>query len=257
MATSSWLQDLQAPRPAAAVAPAGAPPGFSSVSAPSLPSLSDEARAPGFTERTWIGTQLGALPGKYDPQLALARDQAKAGLAGYGGWSWREDDPSTPGREDLQPIYDPNNAVGERERAAVGGARAQAAGRGMLYSTGAQQGIGRALQQTSDEARAVISQFAGQVGGIFSSYNSEATGLVNRWTELYGSDSLYLGQNPPPAPEPPKPWASLPRFANGEIKVGTYRGVPNLETLKARYPGLSLQPRRMGGGGYIVVGREV
>lgn len=262
---STWLQDV-APRPVPSSSPAGgvaAPPGFSGATLPSLPSLSDEARAPGFASRQLVGTQLGAIPGRYNPQLALARAQAEAGLAGSTGWSFGTDNPDTPQREDLQVTHNPNAPLGERDRQAVMEQRAQAAARGRLYSTMTDTSIGQALQRLSEQDRQVVVQYASNLNSIYGAAHQETQALVGRYTELYGSDALFLAQNPPPAGPDIRgnasmtqtdPYAGLKRLPDGEYLLNTYSFSPNKATLQARYPGLRVEVRRAGNGKYVAVG---
>lgn len=262
---ATWLQDV-APRPVPSSSPvdsAAAPPGFSGATLPSMPSLSDEARAPGFASRQLIGTQLGAMPGQYNPQLSLARSQAEAGLAGSTGWRFGTDNPDTPEREDLQVSQDPNAPLGERDRQAVLAQRAQAAARGRLYSTMTDTGIGQALQRLAEQDRQVVTQYAQNLNSIYSGFHREQMDLVNRWTELYGTDALFLAQNPPDAGTPPgpvssqagaDPYAGLTKLPGGEFKLGVYGFNPNKATLEGRYPGLKVDVKRAGNGKYVAVG---
>lgn len=262
---ATWLQDV-APRPVPSSSPvdsAAAPPGFSGATLPSMPSLSDEARAPGYASRQLIGTQLGALPGQYNPQLSLARSQAEAGLAGSTGWRFGTDNPDTPEREDLQVSQDPNAPLGERDRQAVLAQRAQAASRGRLYSTMTDTGIGQALQRLADQDRQVVTQYASNLNSIYSGFHRDAMDLTNRWTELYGTDALFLASNPPPAGADPgptsvmsaaDPYAGLTKLASGQYKLGVYGFSPNKQTLASRYPGLKIEVKSAGNGKYVAVG---
>ena len=186
---------------------------------PAVPAI-DDARAPGAVERSIIQSELTNLPGKYAGQLTAARANAQANLAGYGGWSWGKDNPATPQREDLLVGFDASRGPDEREKQAVQGERAKANERGALYSSQANQSIGAALQRLSLEAQNVVTQYAGQISSLLSEQMSETGNLVNQWTRLYGEDSRWLADNPPPpppapvaappAPAPPAPAAPKP-----------------------------------------------
>jgi hypothetical protein len=162
-------------------------------SLPSMPSI-DDARAPNAAGRTWVGQQLGALPGRYTPIIDQARVNARANLAGYGGVSISDDNRVT---------FDPNAKLGQREKQAVQGEENAANARGLLFSSFANQNIGAALVRMNEEKRAIVNQFAAQINNTLMTQASEATSLVSDWVRMYGEDSRYLLENPPPAPVAP------------------------------------------------------
>lgn len=211
-------------------------------SIPTVPGI-DDARAPGAVERSLLQSQLTNLPGKYAGQLTAARSNAQAGLAGYGGWSWGQDNPATPQREDLLVNFDPNDGPGERGKQAVRDVRSQFAKQGALYSSQANQAIGGALQKLSLEAQGVVQQYASQISGLLSEQAAESSNLVNQWTRLYGEDSRWLAENPPPpppAPVAPPPPVAAPAPAPVDAAqqqpkmLGPWDAKPNLDPDKFR-----------------------
>jgi hypothetical protein len=179
------------------------PPTFATPTLPTMPQL-DDARAPGATERTWLGQQLGQLPGLVNPRLTNIRAGAKQGLAGYGGYKFREDDPSTPEREDLILDFDGNAGPGEREKGAIRGEQNAGNARGMLESSFTNQNIGQALQRLSLEAQQVANQYAKAILDEQTSYASQVAQITGQWVSLYGSDSQWLIDHPPPPPPNPE-----------------------------------------------------
>ena len=173
-----------------------------SMSIPAIPTVPgiDDARAPNAIGRGWIQTQLSNLPGKYNPALGLARDNARAQLAGYGGVTFRDDDPNTPEREDLQVSFDPNAKLGQREKNTVDNERNQANAAGMMESSFNDKNIGAALTRLNEEKRAIVNNFAGQINSVLTQQAGETTSLITDWTRLYGEDSRWLIDNPPPTP---------------------------------------------------------
>jgi hypothetical protein len=221
-------------------------------SLPSMPSI-DDARAPNAAGRTWIGQQLGALPGRYTPIIDQARVNARANLAGYGGVSISDDNRVT---------FDPNAKLGQREKQAVQGEENAANARGLLFSSFANQNIGAALVRMNEEKRAIVNQFAASINNTLMTQASEATNLVSDWVRMYGEDSRYLLENPPPAPvapvpaapvAPPDPFGGAARAADQSPIVWKGANYPNLATLQARHPGQPLGVRRAGDGSYVVV----
>lgn len=236
-----------APRPSVQTAfPAPVP---QIPSLPQLPQL-DDARAPNAVSRQLLANQLGQIPQLGNARLTNIRAGAQQALAGYGGWKFREDDPSTAEREDMLVEFDAGMGLGEREKQAVRGVRAAMNARGALYSSETNQNIGQAVQRLQDEARAIVNQYAAAVNDELTNQANQASQITAQWAQLYGQDALYLAENPPP---PPDPLAGLPRAADDSPIVGRYEQYPNLDVLRARYPGYPLGVRRTGDGMYVVV----
>lgn len=179
------------------------PPTFTAPSLPTLPAI-DDARAPNAATRTWLGQQLGQLPGLLNPRLTNIRAGAQQALAGYGGWKFREDDPSTPEREDLILDFNGNAGPGEREKQAIRGEQSAANARGMLSSSFANQNVGNALQRLSLEAQQLANQYAKSILDEQTSYASQVAQITGQWTSLYGQDSQWLMEHPPPPPPNPE-----------------------------------------------------
>ena len=182
---------------------------------PTIPNapVIDESRAPNTIGRSWIQTQLAGLAGRYAPSFTAARENARANLSGYGGVNFANDDPNTPQDESLLISFDSNAPLGQRERNAVAGERDAANSRGLMSSSFANRSIGNALTRLSAEKQAIVSNFAGQIGGLLNQQATEATGLVTDWTRLFGEDSRWLVDNPPPvAPVVPPPAAAPTSF---------------------------------------------
>ena len=288
--TPVWSQALQAAPGYGArtstPAPTSAPLNFSMPTLPKVTPLEGEARAPGYTARQLIGSNIQGLSAQYMPQIRAANQYLQGALRGYGGWRFRADDPNTSQDESLEaPTFDPNAGPGVRERQAAMRARGQAAASGMLYSTAAEQNIGLAMQQVSEEARAQVMQYATTVGNILEGWRSQANSYAAQFAQLYGEDSVWLAQNPlsPPPPPPaapvqqPVPVGALPSdarpaqagwqqassatlaalaalpTAGGLPRIGVYDNYPNLAALRARYPGVEIDVRRAGNGKYVAV----
>jgi hypothetical protein len=179
------------------------PPTFATPALPQMPQI-DDARAPGAAERTWLGQQLGQLPGLVNPRLTNVRAGAKQALAGYGGYKFREDNPDTPEREDLILDFDGNAGPGEREKQGIRGEQNAANARGMLESSFANQNVGQALQRLSLEAQQVANQYAADIKSIYDSSHAQASQIVGQIASLYGSDSTWLIDHPPPPPPNPE-----------------------------------------------------
>jgi hypothetical protein len=180
------------------------PPTFAMPNLPPMPTLAGDARAPGYTERTWLGQQLGQMPGLMNPRLTQARAGAQQALTGYGGWKFREDNPSTPEREDLVLDFDGNAGPGEREKQAARGEQNAANARGMLESSFANQNVGQALQRLSLEAQQVANQYAASIKDIYDSTYAQAAQITGQIANLYGQDSAWMVDHPPPPPPNPE-----------------------------------------------------
>lgn len=253
MAVSARSAAMRSPAgyaPRTASTTAFQPPQYRPPALPQVPTLARDASAPGYTERNWIQAQLGELPGVWNPRYSALRDRAKQQLAGYGGWNFRQDDPNTPEREDLILDFDAGMGLGEREKNAVRGVRNQSNAQGTLYSSFANQNVGQAIQNLSLEAQQVANQYAADLLGAQEAERAQYTDLVGRWTQLYGSDSSWQVDNPPPTPDP---LAGLPQAADGSPLIWRGANYPNLDTLRARYPGQPLGVRQAGDGSYVVV----
>jgi hypothetical protein len=182
---------------------------------PAMPTMPDLPAAPDFGGRvnpatlgqqTWIRTQLSNLPGKYAPILGAMKANAKAGLAGHGGWKFRTDDPSTPADESLMVDFDPNAGLGEKDKQAVRGEDEQANARGLLESSFRNKAVGAALQRNSEQAKAVLNQYAANIATTLGQQSSEVTNLGGQLVGLFGQDAAYFAENPPPTPPiPPDP----------------------------------------------------
>lgn len=196
--------------------------------------------------------------------FSQARTGAQNALRGYGGVSFRQDDPSTPNvDESLMMDYQPDQ-LGRNERQAVLAARAQANARGMLSSGFGDQLIGSALQRVGEEARAVVNQYSRQINEISDRFFDPLTGLVNttlgQIEGLYGADARWAadqeGLRPPPpaAPAPAPAPQNSPTTNPGAVHAGesmVWRGErpPNLNTLRERHPDHTLRVVFVQGGG--------
>lgn len=175
-------------------------PVFSLPQIPNVPQI-DDARAPRAYLRDHIARNvLPSLAGRYAPAFTQSRENARARLAGYGGVTFRDDDPNTPEREDLSVNFDPNAPLGQREKNAVDTERDQANMRGLASSSFANRAIGGALTRMNEEKRAIVNQFSSEINAVIEAQATEATSHITDWMRLYGEDSRWLVDNPPPAP---------------------------------------------------------
>ena len=142
--------------------------------------------------------EAGYVPGlneRVGRMFGDARNTTRDALRGYGGVSFRNDDPSTPNvDESLMMDYQPDQ-LGSRERQAVLGARAQANARGMLSSGFADQQVGAALQRVGEEARQIVNQYSAQINQIANQYLDPLTGVgattLQQIQSLYGADTQW------------------------------------------------------------------
>lgn len=186
------------------------PPAMTAPAMPALPQI-DDARAPNALGRQLLTQQLGNLPGLYNPQFSAVRGQAQEALAGYGGWRFADDDPSTAAREDLAvPTRDPSKGLGAREQQAVHGQRAQYSARGMLDSSFANRAVGAAIGQLNEEAKGIVRQYAAGISGIIDNQRERTTDIITDMVRLYGEDARWLAENPPP--KQPSPFEGLPEI---------------------------------------------
>lgn len=226
------------------------PPTYTPPALPAMPDLPSGGNAPNSTERAWLGAQLGQLPGQLNANLTNIRAGAQQALAGYGGYKFREDDPNTPEREDMILDFDAGAGLGEREKMAVRGEQSAANSRGLLYSSFANQNIGQAVQRLSLEAQQVANQYAQAVNGAQTDYANQVASITGQMVSLYGQDAAYLIDNPPPTPDPT---ANLPTTGDGTPLVWRGSSYPDLNELRARYPGYPLGVRKAGDGSFVVV----
>lgn len=164
-------------------------------------SLSDQ---PNYATRAGLAAQLGTGPGsiseRYRGLMQARQARAAAELRGYGGISFNQkDDLSTPQNESLSPSYE-SGRMGQNENDAYKHALATGASRGIVYSTGGDQLVGSALQRVSEEARAVINQYAGDINGLATQQLTESQGVLTNYQNLYGSDAASMLQQNATAP---------------------------------------------------------
>ena len=222
---------------------------------PTAPALANDASTPGYVGRNLISQQLGQLPGQQNAAFTGIQASAKQALTGYGGYSFQKDDPNTPQREDLLLNYDASKGMGERDKAAYKGAANQANAAGMYESSFAGQNIASAVQRVSLEAQQIANQYAQAINTTAEQYANRAADLTSQWAGLYGSDSAWLVQNPPPAPvvaaptpapEAPVPqvydqaMAGNPNVAQPTSQAGSYptwtgSKPPNLDSLAKQW----------------------
>lgn len=214
---------------------------------PTLPTL-DTGRLPdGGYGLKGIQDQITNLPGQFNPLLTQAQSQAKQGLAGLGGWRFKQDDPNTAAREDLELEKDPNAGPGEREIQAINSERFGANQAGMLHSSFAQKNIGNALQRLSLEARQVVDQYSAQLTNVANQWSTSQQQLTTDWVNKYGEDSRWLADNPPPTP--PDWTRSFSEIAGlnpgqaSQVRL-SYATAPDDSELAKMYPGFSFNTRR-------------
>lgn len=145
-----------------------------------------------YAQRKQIMDQLGqtgntSIYQNFLKNLGSRRDTARAALMGYGGISFKGDDPSTPQDESLE-IKQETGLAGTKERAAAQGATAAGAATG-LRGRARQMMVGAALQRVSNEARAVINQYAADVNTMSDQFKERQDELIGRWNTLYGGDA--------------------------------------------------------------------
>jgi len=172
-------------------------------------------------------------------EFGTARSILQNRLRGYGGFSFRRDDPSTTNvDESLLLDYRPDQ-LGRNERQAVLAARAQANARGMLASGFADQQIGAALQRVGAEAADIVNQYSNQINEIANRYFDPSTGMqqatIAQIDSLYGTDSTWLtdrqveAANAIPqqaAAAPPPPPAQNPAIRPSGTTLWTGRNNP-------------------------------
>jgi len=118
--------------------------------------------------------------------MGAKRTDYSGRLAGYGGISFKSDDPTTTKREDFE-IEQRTGQTGQREAAGVQGATSAAASRG-IRGQARNLMIGAALQRVSEEARTIINQYAAEIsptqpGGLAYELQQEQQrlGVTGQW----------------------------------------------------------------------------
>lgn len=224
---------------------------------PTMPTI-DSGRLPDAGAATkHIGDTIGNLPAKFNPQFGQAKAQAKQGLAGLGGWRFKQDDPNTAVDESRELEKDPNAGPGEREIQAVNAERYGANQSGMLHSSFAQKNIGLALQRLSQEAQQVVNQYASNLTSIATQWSTEQAQLTNDWIRSYGEDAKWLAQNPAPrGPDWTESYSKIMGLGAGQasqVRLGV--DAPDEAALAQMYPGFSFQTnwKDIGGGDYRFV----
>lgn len=210
-----------------------------------MPTTPDIPAAPDFGGRVnvgtapqqqWIRTQLAALPGKYAPILGTAKATAKANLAGYGGWSFKTDDPNTAYDESLDAQFNPNAGLGEREQQEVNATSAAANARGFGSSSFRNKAVGAALQRMNEQARGIVNQYAAQIASTLGQQQSESTALTGELVGLFGQDAAYFAENPIKPPD----WMA-PAGTVGDVWAGYHD--PDPAGLASMYPGMTFSYR--------------
>ena len=150
-----------------------------------------------YQQRKDILDQLGqtgdkSLYQQFLKNMGAKRDTAKAALMGYGGISFKADDPSTPQDESLE-ISQQTGLTGQREVSGVQAATSAAASRG-IRGRARNLMVGAALQRVSEEARTVINQYARDIsgtepGGLAYEFKQAQQALIDKWGDLYGKDA--------------------------------------------------------------------
>lgn len=204
---------------------------------PTVPALPGDATLPNYVGRQLVANQLGQLGTQQNNDFTIARAQAKQSLAGYGGWIWNQDDPTTAFREDLVPDFNPNAPAGQREKTAINQAAAASNATGSLYSSAANQNMAAAAQRMSLEGQAIVTQYAAQLNQIASNYNARGTDLVNQYAGYYGQDSAWAIEHPPPKPAD---WMA-PAGTVGDVWAGYHD--PDPAGLASMYPGMDFTYR--------------
>lgn len=205
---------------------------------PAKPAL--DGRAPNTLQRSLLKSQLGMIPGQYAPQMQNARNQAQAGLAGYGNYKFGVDNPTTKVDESLVLEADPKR-TGQLQQDAIDGATAQANAQGILSSSFAKQNVASAVSRLDEEARGKAMQYAADIERIAGSQHKAQTDITNELARLYGEDARWLAENPTPPPRQP-------------VRVWKGKAAPNMETLRARHPGWNLKSTKLPDGSWEVKG---
>jgi hypothetical protein len=197
---------LEPPRVIQNAAASIAPPTLPPASAPLDATYGALEGMPGYFERAGILKQLGttgteSIYDKYIKLIRGERDKTSATLSGYGGLSFKANDPSTARDESLEISYE-TGRVGQQERTAYDAALAASLARG---GVGRAELIGAALQRVSQEAQGVISQYAASISnpqgtGFADQMLTEQNKAIARYNELYGTDASAFLKAQMPAP---------------------------------------------------------
>jgi hypothetical protein len=210
----------------------------------------------GYGERAQKIKELGTGAGSiYERYMGLIRDKRNAtasSLSGYGGISFKPNDPATPNRDESLEIQQETGRVGERERSAYDEALFRSLQTG---GVGRAQLIGAALQRVSKEAQDIIAQYANSITntdntGYGDLMLKEQNAALDRWRELYGADSQQFlkelsqkeQENSAPSPSASRGQSFESQVRPGEIEIpGIYRMAPNMNTLRSRYSNMNLR----------------
>lgn len=237
-------------KPAPAPAPANPIVFTTPATLPAVAPLPGDASLPGYTSRSILAGELAPAASQHDINLAGLHNSTQQALAGYSGYKFG-DDPSTPEHEDANHLYfDAGAGLGERDKLAIKGVNNAANAGGMLYSSFTNQNIGQAIQQLSLEAQRIATQYASAVNAENTSYGNNVASITSQWAGLYGSDSAWAIEHPPPTPDPT---ASLPKAADGSPIISQGPDFPDVQAIQNRYPGYQIGVRRAGDGSYIAV----
>lgn len=204
----------------AAQTPKGVSFALPQIPQPTGVSPADASRAPNALSREYAQQTLAALPGKYLPQALKLKGDTKQALAGFGGWTFTDDDSETVEREDLNVPTKTSTRLGTLEREAVLAERAKAAAAGVLYSSYANRAVGTALGQLNEQAKGIVRQYASGIGQLVSNMQTEATDIVRDIVGWYGEDARWLAENPPPVAPQPEP-QTQPDASNGGTSGNT------------------------------------
>lgn len=186
-------------------------PTIPAVSRPMIPGTQTQIANPA-TAPAWgnLTAQLAGLPGIYGPQMSLAKQNVQSALAGFGGLHWGVDNPATPEDESLNFSYDPNHALGARERQVVHQTIANIPS-GLLGSSVANRAIGAAMQQLSDQEQQILGNFRAQIGQLAQQQFQAGWDITTQMGNLYGTDITWYtdpdqpwNQAPPAPPTPPE-----------------------------------------------------
>ena len=159
------------------------------------------------------------LGNRYRPDLQAAGRDLRAGLEGFGDYSFAE---SPDGM--LTATKQQSGQPGRLYKDAYFDARAAAAARGMLYSRTAESAVGDAWHRLTEQERAIHNQYAATTSGILSRQADEFTSVVTELYGLYGQDVQYALDNPilpaDPAPATDTPAADAPASTASRRWVG-------------------------------------
>ena len=152
------------------------------------------------------------LPGRYSKLRDRQKSATKLALTGLGEYQIG-DNPNTSEVEE-NAIFRKNKRIGSREAKAVQSEDAQANARGMQFSSFRDKGVGDALGRLSREAKAVVTEYADQMGALANDEKITGEDLVGQLSALYGEEADYLRDNP--ELPPPEPEAAAPAEGGGD-----------------------------------------